>query len=118
MIGRELDSNNDIVIRDGQLAVVSGKKEIVQHVRVRLNFFLGEWFLDKKAGTPYYEQILKKPANLPRIETIIKNRILKTPGVDKLISFKMQYEGGNSRKLTITFSAKTVEGGMEDFMEI
>ena len=110
MIGRALDSNNDLIVESGQLKLVTDGAEVVQHVRSRLQFYLEEWFLDLQAGTPYFQQIFTKPANLANIESIFKSRILNTPEVETLTEFSMDYEGGSVRKLTVSFSAETVYG--------
>jgi hypothetical protein len=110
MIGRALDSNNDLIIEGGQLKLVLDAEEAIQHVRSRLQFYLEEWFLDTKAGTPYFQQIFTKPANLANIESIFKSRILNTPEVERLLEFSMDYEGGSTRKLTVSFSAETSFG--------
>lgn len=114
MIGRALDSNNDLIIEGGQLKLVEEGAEVAQHVRTRLQFYLEEWFLDLKAGTPYFQQIFTKPANLANIESIFKTRILNTPGVERLLEFSMDYEGGSVRKLVVSFSAETVYGVIDN----
>ena len=113
MIGRALDSNNDLIIESGQLKLVENGAETVQHVRTRILFYLEEWFLDLTAGTPYYQQIFTKPANLANIESILKSRILNTPGVSILTEFSMEYEGNSKRKLTVSFSAETIYGSLD-----
>ena len=110
MIGRALDSNNDLIIQAGRLATVADGEEVVQHVRSRLLFYLGEWFLDIDAGVPYFQEIFTKPANLANIESIFKSKILRTPGVQRLTEFSMTYEGGSTRELTVAFSAETIYG--------
>lgn len=110
MIGKALDSNNDIIVKNGTFQLVKDGAETVQHVRTRLQFYLGEWFLDLTAGTPYFEQIFTKPTNLANIESILKEKILSTPGVSALLYFRMQYEGGNSRQLLVEYSAETEYG--------
>jgi len=110
MIGRALDSNNDLMVRGGSLLTVADGAEIVQHVRSRLLFYLGEWFLDIDAGVPYFQEIFTKPANLANIESIFKSKILRTQGVQKLTDFSMTYEGGSSRTLSVSFSAETTFG--------
>ena len=112
MIGRALDSNNDLIIESGQLKTVEGAAETIQHVRTRLLFYLGEWFLDLKSGTPYFQEIFTKPANLANIESIFKSRILNTPGILKLTEFSMDYEGSRTRKLNVSFSAETIYGNI------
>lgn len=110
MIGRALDSNNDLITEKGQLKLVRDGAEVVQHVRTRLQFYAEEWFLDLNAGTPYFQEIFVKPANLANIESILKSIILNTPGVGILTEFSMDYEGESVRKLTVSFSAETTFG--------
>lgn len=110
MISRALDSNNDLILENGSLATVEEGAEVVQHVRSRLLFYLEEWFLDTTAGVPYFQDIFKKPANLANIESIFKTTILRTPGVERLTDFSMDYQGGSDRNLTVSFSAETIYG--------
>jgi hypothetical protein len=111
MIGRALDKNNDLIISSqGSLALVSEGAEVLQHVRSRLQFYMEEWFLDLQAGTPYFQLIFTKPANLANMESIFKSRIIGTPGVSSLLEFSMDYEGGAVRRLSIQFSAETDYG--------
>ena len=114
MIGKALDSNNDIIVSDGKFKTVEDGAEVVQHVRTRLQFYMEEWFLDIKAGTPYFQQIFTKPANLANIESILKTRILGTPGVEKLINFSLDYEGASVRRLSVSFSAETTYGSIDN----
>lgn len=109
MIGRALDSNNGLIVENGQLKLVTEGAETVQHVRTRLLFYLEEWFLDSTAGTPYFQSIFVKPANLGNIESILKTRILTTPGVEKLVEFSMDYDN-TSRRLSVEFTAETTYG--------
>lgn len=110
MIGRALNSNNDLIIEAGNFKLVKDGAEVIQHVRTRLQFYFEEWFLDLKSGTPYFQEIFTKPVNLSNIESIFKARILNTPEVLKLNEFAMQYEGQSKRVLTVTFSAETIFG--------
>jgi len=114
MIGRALDKNNDLIVESGSLKIVSDGAEVVQHVRSRLLLYMGEWFLDLQAGTPYFQQIFVKPVNLSNVESIFKRRILDTPGIEKLLEFTMVYEGASIRKLTISFSAETIYGNINN----
>ncbi len=114
MIGRALDSNNDLVVSSGSLKTVEQGAEVVQHVRSRLLFYLEEWFLDLDAGVPYFQEIFTKPANLANIESIFKTKILRTPGVERLTDFSMDYQGGSQRRLTVAFSAETIYGSIDN----
>lgn len=110
MIGRALDSNNDIIITGTSFQLVEGASEVLQHVRTRLLFYYGEWFLDTEAGIPYLNEVFTKPTDLAKIESIFKASILSTEGIESLTEFSMEYEGGSQRKLVVSFSAETIYG--------
>lgn len=111
MISKALGSSNDLIIENGKIRTVSNAAEVVQSVRTRLQFYLGEWFLNVEVGTPYHQAILVKPADVATIEAIIRERILATPGVDKLNGFSLSY---SKRNLTITYSANTTYGTINE----
>lgn len=113
MISRALDENNDIFVKNGRIAIVSGESQVIQHVRTRLLFYLNEWFLDQSAGTPYYQEIFVKPYNLNNIESIIKLRIAKTPELNSITSFSMNYVSPDTRLLSISFTANTDYGNID-----
>lgn len=110
MIGRALDSNNNLLVKGASLQTVEDGAEVVQHVRTRLQFYLEEYFLDLFAGVPWLQQVFTKPVNLANVESILKTIILTTPGVLKLTEFALSFEGGSKRLLTVTFSAETIFG--------
>jgi hypothetical protein len=113
LIGRALDSNNDIFLAKGSFAVVTEAAQTIQHVRTRLLFYLEEWKFDLSAGTPWFQEVFIKPANMAEIETIIKSRILNTPDVLQLNSFAMAFDA-RTRQLDVVFSAETTFGVIDN----
>jgi hypothetical protein len=70
---------------DGQIQLTPDlKSAVAQHIAIRLRTFFGEWFLDAREGVPYFELILVKNPDLPRIENIFRTVILETPGVSNI----------------------------------
>lgn len=108
--GRALDSNNDILVKDGRIAIVADGAQVVQHVRTRLQFYLEEWFLDLASGTPWYQEVFVKPINLSNIESILKARIVQTPDLSTITEFSMVLDNPSTRILKINFSAETIYG--------
>lgn len=99
-VRRNLDAEDDIKVGD----FVEDKEVVLLAVKSRLQFFKGEWFLNTDDGTPYFQDILVKPARLRLIEGILKRRILETPGITSLNSFNMDFVS-STRKLTVDFEA-------------
>lgn len=107
MTVRRLDENGDIVTNGTQF--LTGVDEIAQTVRTRLRLFLGEYFRDIGDGTPWFEQILGKGTSLTAREATLRNRIVRTPGVIRLTSFKTDFNV-ETRKYTVTAGVLTTYG--------
>ena len=113
MIALALDSNNDLALVNGQILRVTQAEQVVQHVRTRLLFYLGEWFLDTSAGVPYFQEIFLKPANIANVESRIKAQIIETPEVESLTSFSLDFNK-TTRVVRIFFEARTIYGDISD----
>ncbi len=105
MIRRSFDSDGDYTLNN----FIEDTPATIQAVATRLRLFAGEWFLDTSSGVPYYDKILTKPVRLSEVETIIKNRITETDGIDQLSSFSMNFDRTN-RSLDVSFTATTTWG--------
>src|SRR5574344_2499530 len=90
MTVRKLDENGDIVTSGVQF--ITERDEIAQTVKTRLHLFLGEYFRDTTDGTPWFESILGKGSALSNKDAILRNRIVRTPGVIRLTSFSTDYD--------------------------
>lgn len=97
---RRLDENGDI-ITSGQI-FIGGREGIAQTIQTRLRLFLGEYFRDVLDGTPWFQSILGKFENLNAVEVLLRNRIVQTSGVIRLLSFNLDY---NLDLRTITVSS-------------
>jgi hypothetical protein len=105
----KLDDNNDLAIENNNLVLIDGSDLVKQLIIQRLKTFLGEWFLDKSVGIPYFQDILIKNPNANVVTTLIKNEILKAEGVIELDSFSTDFNDG-ARQLSISFSVRTEDG--------
>ena len=52
-----------------------------QKIESKLKTFLGEWFLDRDLGLPYFQRIFKKKADLDYIDSIFRAEINSLPEV-------------------------------------
>lgn len=103
------EDTHDLDVRAYDLGFAEGTQLVVQRIKQRLWFFLGEWFLNIREGVPYYQQILVKRPQLPTVESIFKRTILQTPGVVQLMQFSLEYEN-DIRRLRVDFRVNTVYG--------
>ena len=93
------DSTGSIVMVD----------DVVQRLKTRLRFFLGEWFLDLTVGTPYLQRILVKAPNLGYIRGALRERILGTEGVARLDRLDLRFDRV-TRRLSVYIRAVADNG--------
>jgi hypothetical protein len=93
-IGLGLDpATHDLMLdSSGSLVMATDNEAIGQHVKQRLLFYRGEWFLDTLAGTPWFQNVFVRPHNQMVIESVIKREILDTPGIAELTSFQINID--------------------------
>ena len=105
-----LDSASwDLSLSATDLELVTGVDAIAQHLAQRLKTFLGEWFLDRRIGVPYLQQVLVKNPDPVVLDSALKAEIIDTPGIIELAAFSLTMDGPN-RKLQLSFIANSQEG--------
>lgn len=101
----KLDANDDLDVTTGDLVLLTGAEAVAQELRIRFRFFLGEWFLDRRLGIPYYERILIKNPATNVVRSLLREVALETPGVLELQEFRTDFDNA-ARRLTVTLSAR------------
>jgi hypothetical protein len=102
-------TTGDLLLENFDLQLVEGRDQIAQNLAIRLRFILGEWFLDITAGVPYYDDFFIKAPNQIRIESVLKEEILDTAGIDQILSFTSNFDA-QRRIYSVTFSVSTIQG--------
>lgn len=98
-----LDTLGEMVIETGDIKLVDGIDAIASGVASRLEFWLGEWFLDKRLGVPYMTQILGQKPRLVAVRGIFRKVILSELGVIDVEDLLVEYDGP-IRKLSLSFT--------------
>lgn len=83
--------------------LIEGEAAIEQNVRIRLRFLEGSWFLDLAQGIPYVDTILIKNPDLLLVESIFREAILSTTGIQSVNTMDLSLD--LTRKLTVSFTA-------------
>lgn len=105
--------NGDLVLTsDAPNAPQGATNPVLQDVLQRINFFLGEWFLDNTQGVPWFQQILVKNPDQAKIDALILNTILGTPGILTVTSYSFTPNFAQ-RTLTVSFSAQATSGPID-----
>lgn len=106
---RKLDEDGDYRFGHGLTDFYTNSAEAVaQAVMTRLNLWTGEWFADTSEGTGWITDVLGKNTSY-MYEMLIRQRILETPGVERIDSFESQFNSA-IRKLTIQSTITTIYG--------
>lgn len=100
---------NDLVLVNGDLALIGSKEGIRQNCLQRLRTYFGEWFLDVTIGVPYYQQILVKNPDQGKIDAVFVNTIINTPGITALTNYSFFFDPV-ARVLRVSFKALTTDG--------
>jgi len=111
MTVRIIDSETGDIVTSGR-QFTGGVEEVAQTVKTRLRLYLGEYFRDINDGTPWWESILGKEGTLSSKEAAIKNRIVRTDGVVRLVSFSTDFDI-NTRVYTVNAGILTKFGVTE-----
>lgn len=94
------------------LSLVRGIDRVAQQIKIRLQIFLGEWFLDVRVGVPYFQQILVKRPDRLAVESIFREEVEGVPEVLEVESLSLAFDS-LLRELTVTFRARTTVGVLE-----
>lgn len=105
-----LDSDGDLFFVNGDLRLINGIYYVRQKIKRRLQFFLGEWFLNLSIGVPYFQKILIKNPNKLDIINYLKRTVLLTEGVKSMESFELYSIENQPRQLGVKFQATTSYG--------
>ena len=115
------DSENPVVhdlkLVNGQLVFLEeGVEATAQKLKVRLLFFLGEWYLDQRQGVPYWETVLVKSPDLDRIKAMFRSVIIDCPGISGVEDISLTFDRP-AREAFLSFDAITDDGQVLEFRE-
>lgn len=105
---RKLDATGDYTLGTGADFHTNTPAAVAQAVQTRLLLYTGEWFLDLLEGTPWTTEVLGKFTQ-KTYDTVIKQRILGTPGVNSIIDYESTFDG-DARTLAIEATLDTIYG--------
>lgn len=84
-------------------------EDVAQRIRIRLNFWRGEWFLNLESGTPYLDAVFEKGIPESTIRSVFSQLLLGTEGVAAVDSMDVTVDRA-TRALALTFVARLQDG--------
>ena len=108
----KLNNQNDIIWNNGPLLVEDTTQPftetIGQRLKIRLQTFLGEWFINTVYGVPYWQRIIAiKQTSKAAADLIFQQEILKEEGVKEIVTFESTFV---NRRYSLIFSVRVVTG--------
>lgn len=96
----------DLLITDLGLVRLTDSmlEEVGQRLRTKLQFFLGEWFLDTTLGLAYYRDVLVRNPNMAVVKSVFQDVITADDGVEQLVRLDLELNS-ETRVLSVTFEA-------------
>ena len=84
-------------------------ENLAQRLKIRLQTFKGEWFLDGTIGIDYFNQIAGKNRSKAAVDAIIQAEILKEQEVLQITAYSSVVDK-TTREITIQFTVRTIDG--------
>ncbi len=82
---------------------------VVQRLDENFSFFLGEYFLNRRLGIPYFEQVIGKKPDFALLQTLLSRAAGQTLGVASVPSFRVAFDR-STRKASPSFSTVLTDG--------
>jgi len=109
-----LDSTGDLdMSAKTDVTLSTGLAAVAQGVRLRVLFFLGEWFADLDKGVDWFGQILGQKYNEARVRNQILTAILDTNDDLEIITLDLEFDN-STRVLEISWNVKVTFTDTED----
>jgi hypothetical protein len=110
MIDLKLDvATSDLAIIDSDLQLISESEWLEQKLKIKLQFFYQEWFLDTTVGVDYFNTILGKNRDPNLIDNAIKLTITEELEVTEIVEYNSNYNALD-RNYTISFVVNSIYG--------
>ncbi len=92
----KLTDTNDLDFSTGSLIIIDEKEELAQRIKVSLQTWLGEWFLDNSAGVDWLT-LMERGTNIIKVKTEIQVNILQFEEVTQIQDFKVTFDNASRR---------------------
>lgn len=117
-----LDTNGDLII---PLRYTRGLEAVGQGIRIRMQMFKGEWFLNLEEGLPYLENdevaeadaLLGQRFDQVKALAAFRRVLLATPYVESILSLGVSFDG-STRTMRVEWRVKSALGVVEDSLEV
>lgn len=85
--------SHDLFFENGDLTFTKKiDQELGQRLKIKLNTFETEWFIDQTYGIPYSQEIIGKARNKRDVDTIFISEVRAEEGVNSIESYSSEWD--------------------------
>lgn len=100
---KDLRMNDDGDLYINEVGDIEVTDDVLQAIKIRLKWFLGEWRLNTEYGMPYFDEVFVKNPSTSLLEDRLRSEILDVEGVQSVDSIKINIDK-STRVSEIQFS--------------
>ena len=105
------EDTGDISFTNGESTVTSiGAEDLAQRIRIRLNTFQGEWFMDNTLGIDWFNRVMGKNRSKMAVDALIQEAILEEPDALQIIAYSSSIS--SDRRFGCSFRVRTENGAI------
>lgn len=105
-----LTADNEFDLTTGRSRIVTGVDAVGQKLRLKLQAFQGDWFLDLLFGIPYFGSVLVKNVNESDLLQIYQFAVESTRGVATVNEINLTLPDSQTRRLDVQVFVTTSTG--------
>ena len=108
------DSTHDIALSSSDIKFAEDSNIVKQRLTIRLQFALGEWFLNNTVGLPFAQFIFLQGSNLADIHSVFRKEIKDTTGVSDITKLELTPAASNkSLQVDFEVNSGSISGSVE-----
>lgn len=105
------EDTGDIAFTNGESTVTNiGAEDLAQRIRIRLNTFQGEWFMDSTLGVDWWNRVMGKNRSKMAVDALIQEAILEEPDALQVLAYSSSIS--NDRVFSCSFKVRTENGAI------
>ena len=102
------EGEHDAVFVNGETPVTASIDDgLKQRLKIKLLTFRGEWFLNTRYGTPYYQQIFGKGRSKAVVDSVFRDLIREDQDVVRITRFESTLSTGRDYSLSFSVISRT-----------
>lgn len=109
---------NDAIFINGSTPITDTQNlTVAQKLKIKLQTFKGEWFLDTTVGIPLFQTIFQRGVSKATVDSIFQEAILSEPKVKEIVEFNSIIDP-LTRIYQLSFKVRTLDNTTTEYIDI